>query len=241
MKRNRPLKILCAILLTILVFIITTTAARLIMITFLPVFLYYFLFKTSRLFKLSTIVSIILIVGIVFFKIPILREFVFFEARTYLNAFREEAESQRIGSVRIRRELLSIGVEKFIESNGLGVGIGNFEGSHHPERMRKAAYDIHAHNLFIETLAEGGLISIIALMLIVFLILHPILFNDKRKSIWSVINPKKLFERERFVLLFLFYFIIATTVIGTARTTFLIWCLLGYCYSIIYMKDECNH
>jgi len=225
------------ITLLLVFFTMIVQGARLNLMILTPFFLYHFIFKTSRWYKLVVIATIILAISFVFIKFPATGALGKHYVTSRAGSFGTEVESQQIGSVRTRWRLYLISLEKFALTYGLGVGIGNFEYSTSPNRAIDTGGVLIPHNFFAEMLATEGIVSFTLICIIIFSPLLPIIRNERRKSILSLTDIKSLSENEKRVFVFLIFFFIAVAIPSSIRAHLIYWSMLGYNYSLIYNKN----
>jgi len=234
--RDKFWRYVCISVLVVFFFVIIAHGTRTIIATSFPFIFYLFIKKTSSLYK--TIIFTILISAL----------FLFLNSDTTLKLMVKghidtrvinpaiEFHSQRLSSGTIRSYMYKISFEKFVESKGLGIGIGNFERHFSPPYQISTGGNQFAHNLFAEILTNEGIIGFTLLCLIVFSILPPILSDKNKKSILDVFNSSNFKEDEKRVLIFLFFFVISVAVPATVRHYFIYWSILGYNYAIIFNR-----
>ena len=239
--KGKFFKYLSAIVLLLIFIIMGTQGSRLVMMALFPFLLLHFIFKTSKLYKITTILSIILIVSFILYKFPVIRFFAKKQIKEHVISFGFEAQSQRLGSTRIRKELYLISLEKFAQSKGLGVGIGNFEKTLIPQRIYSTGSINVPHSLFFETLATEGIIGFSLVFIIVFSILIPIFNKQRNYPSLSIFYNNNISEAEKRVLIFLLFFIVAVSVPSSIRSYFIYWNILGYNYTLIYKKNELSN
>jgi hypothetical protein len=227
-------------IMLILFIIMGVQGSRLVMLTLFPFLLYKFLFKTSKLYKLTVILLVSLIVSYIFINYPLVRFLTIKRIKEHVLSFGFEAKSQRLGSTSIRKELYVISLEKFSESYGFGVGTGNFEKTNSPQRLISTNLIIVPHSIFFETVATEGFIGLFFLCVIVFSSLLPLINNESRKSIFDLLKIKLLSENEKQLLVFMLFFIVSVSVPASIRSYFIYWNILGYYYCLMYVKDTCE-
>ena len=231
MKEKRW-KYLCTVLMLLFLIITGFQGSRFCLFAFLPFFLYHYIFKTNKLYKIITIISVVLLVTIIIYKLPSVVFFAKKQIREHILSLKFEAESQRITSGRVRYELFIVNIEKMIDTYGFGVGIGNYEKSDNPERLHEAQQTVYAHNYFMEILANEGIIGFTLLCIIVLYVILPILKN--KPSILALLNKNNYSETEKRVALFFIFYLVATNVPATICGYFIFWSMLGYNFALAY-------
>jgi hypothetical protein len=231
------LKTISSILLILVFVIILIQGARLIMIALFPFLLYHLVFKTTKIFKLLSILIISLSIYYLLTSVPFLQKM----AKEHLSAevfsFGSEVQSQRSGSMKARLTLYRIGLEKLVRTRGLGVGIGNFERTNDPQSLYKAQSVPNAHSLFFEIIGNEGIVGITVLMLLIFTPLLPAIINKKHQSISSALNIFRYSADEKTLLVFYIFFIVAVSIPSSIYAHCFYYNILGYFYALMFKRS----
>jgi O-antigen ligase len=145
----------------------------------------------------------------------------------------DEAGSMFLRSGEIRMNLYSLSLGMLADSYGLGVGVGNFENTVDPQRLKGVGGINVPHNFFFETIATEGLVGLILVIMIIY---YPFLSILMRKGV----KLRKMNEVDKRVLLFSVLFFISVAIPSGIRGMFFYWSLLGYNYALIMEKYEYN-
>ncbi|MDD4156311.1 MAG: hypothetical protein PHY08_07025 [Candidatus Cloacimonetes bacterium] len=219
-------KIISDVLIVVVFIIFAAQGARLALLMYFPVMLYYIYKRTSLIFKISIFTIIIFSTLLLIHKFPAVGFIFNRHINNHVFSFGKEIESPLLGSMDVRKELYTLSVMNAIETRGFGKGIGNFERSISHAKKKTFSKDNNPHSLFFEITNSEGLISLISLSLIVFLPLFYMIRNDK-------LNNRMKF----FIFWLVIYFTFSNFLPGNIRSIYLYWTVLSFVY-VLSLSNE---
>ena len=229
-------KYLAAFTMLFFMLIVIVQQTRSIMSVFFLFFLHHFIFKTNYLYKIIVIATLLASFFIFYTKNPAFKYM--FNKTIYRidKAVSDDlADTQLSTSSEVRKRFYVICANMFVDSYGMGVGIGNFEKALNEDDVR-GVIDAPPHTMFGEMLATEGLIGFGLLVLIVFSLLYPFVAKFKKGEL----NILKLTIKEKKALLFFFFFMVSTAIPATPYYFTIYWSMLAYYYALLNTNDEGN-
>ncbi len=222
-------KIVSDILIVVVFIVFAAQGARLALMLYFPIMLYYFYKRTSIVFKVSICSIIVLTTLLLMHRYPAVDFIIRRHIDNHVFSFGSERESPLLGSMDVRKELYTLSIMNAIETRGFGKGIGNFERSISHAKTKTFSKDNNPHSLFFEITSSEGLISLITLSLIVFLPLLYMIRNDK-------LNKNMKF----FIFWLVTYFTFSNFLPGNIRSVYLYWTVLSFVYVLSLNNENIN-
>ncbi len=210
------LAIVSGILVISIFSIVILQGARIAILAYFALFLYYFVWQTNWKSKIILILVLLLIGGGIYFVFQQQVDLLIDVLKHQTETIGADTESIHMSSVKIRAQLFFEAFDIAFGTGLMGVGGGNFENEMHTGRLFKTGWMTNPHNYLMEIFANWGILVLCGFLLVYLRWVYKLFYHHRNTH-----------GRDRYLYLMylssLVLFLPTSILPSSIRTDYLIW------------------